>query len=231
MSETEEKTGLLEFIGRNRAGVIAGVIAVSLAALLFYALINTSVQPQVKEQPPHVVTLVHIKPPPPPPPPKIKPPPEKTITPQKTITPTPQKPVAAPPKQPSHAPPGQKALGTSIKGAGSNSFDLGSDTSGDGVIGGTGGGGGGSFAAYVTAQIESALSRNKKTKNANAGLVVNIWLNDSGTVTRVDIVKSSGDASVDEAVKNEVLPGMNFTAPPPGTGMPISMSLTGQQPL
>jgi TonB family protein len=232
MSETEEKTGLLAFVGRNRAGVIAGVIAVSLAALLFYALINTSVQPQVKQAPPPIqVQLVHPKPPPPPPPP-TKIPQEKPITPQKTPAPTPKPiPHPAPPK-PATPRPSPPALGTSINNGKSDGFAGLANGGGDGMVGGTGdGGGGGSFAAYVTAEIESALSRNPKTKNANAGLVVNIWLNAAGTVTRVEIVKSSGDATVDEAVKNEVLPGMNFTAPPPGTGMPISMSLTGQQPL
>jgi TonB family protein len=238
MSETQDQVGLAgrikRFAGENRAGVITGAIALIVAAVLFYLLVNTSVQPQVKEAPPPIQIQIQRPKPPPPPPPPPKIPQMKQITPQKLPTPTPKPVMPSPPKAAPPKPAGPPPLGTSIKNnTGDSGFGALANGGGDGVLGGTGDGGGGgrSFAAYVTAEITAALSRNPKTRNASAGLVVSIWLNAAGTVTQVAIVKSSGDSTVDDAVKNEVLPGMNFTAPPANTAMPITMSLTGQQPL
>lgn len=234
MTETEERVGVLprarRFAGENRAGVMTGAIALILAAVLFWTLVNTSVQPQVKQAAaPIQIQIQRPKPPPPPPPPKI--PQEKQITPPKTITPvqktfTPHTPPkAAPPK--SSAPP---PLGTSIKNGTSDGFAGLANGSGDGAIGGTGdGGGGGSYEGAVAADIQAALGQNPITRYANAGLQVRIWLNAAGTVTRVEIDKSSGDAEVDRAVKDQVLAGLQLPPPPAGTAMPISMSLTGQQ--
>jgi TonB family protein len=236
MSETEDQVGFLErakrFADENRAGVITGAIALILAIALFCALLNTSVQPQVKQPPPPIQIQIQRTKTPPPPPPKI--PQEKQITPPKTITPvqktfTPHTPPKAAPPKANAAPP---ALGTSIHNGNADGFAGLANGGGDGVVGGTGdGGGGGSYEGAVAADIEAALVKNPVTRNANAGLEVRIWLNADGTVTQVQIDKSSGDPQVDTAVKDQVLAGMHLPPPPAGTAMPISMSLTGQQTL
>jgi TonB family protein len=236
MSETEEQLGLLErvklFAGENRAVVITGGVALVLALALFWSLLNTASLPKEKQAPPPIqVQIVRPKPPPPPPPPP-KIPQEKLITPPKQVTPV-QKTFTphTPPKPQAAKPPGPAQQQTSIHNDTSSSDFAGlAEGSGDGSVGGTGGGGG-SYEGAVAADIEAALAQNPQTRNANAGLQVRIWLSATGTVTQVEIDKSSGDPQVDAAVKNQVLAGLQLPAPPPGTGMPIIMSLTGQQPL
>lgn len=224
------------FAARHRASAITLGIGAVLGLLLLYALLHTAREPAVHQPP--VITMVIIQPPkPPPPPPPLPQPkmitqPKMTVPQQKPMIPN-QPPKAAPPKP---AGPPAPALGTSIHNNGpADSFDLSGDTSGNGVIGGGGGGGGGSrwgyYAGTVQAQIEAALSRNPVTRNASAGLEVRIWADAGGRVTRVALVKSSGDPAVDSAIANDVLAGMQLQPPPADMPMPMVMSLTGQSPL
>jgi TonB family protein len=221
------------FAGRNRAAVIAAGIALVFVALLVFVLSHTATQPAPK--PPPVVTIIAVqppKPPPPPPPlpqPKMISPPKEAMPEAKPVIPN-QPPKAAPPKP---AGPAAPALGTSIHNSGAaDSFDLSGNAGGNGLIGGGGGGGGGgSYEGAVEADIVSALSRNPVTRNASAGLQVRIWVNAAGVVTQVALDKSSGDPAVDSAVVNQVLPGMQLPPPPPGTGVPMLMRLTGQSSL
>ena len=224
------------FAARHRASVITLGIGALLAALLLYALLHTARQPVVHQAP--VITMVIIQPPKPPPPPPPLPQPKMITQPkmavpeQKPVIPN-QPPKAAPPKP---AGPPAPALGTSIHNNGpADSFDLSGDTSGNGLVGGGGGGGGGSrwgyYAGMVQSQIEAALSRNPVTRDASAGLEVRIWADAGGLVTRVALVKSSGDPAVDSAIENDVLAHMQLQPPPADMPMPMVMSLTGQSAL
>jgi protein TonB len=221
----------LEYADEHRSSVAVGGVVILLASLAAYFLLHSS-RPE-PPRPPPVITMVVIQPPKPPPPPPPLPQPKTIVQPkmttpvQKPVVPN-QPPKAAPPKA-SSAP----ALGTSLKSNGtSNAFDLGGNAGGDGLLGGNGeGGGGGSYAAAVQGQIQDALQKNPVTRQANAGLVVAIWADASGRITRVHVEKSSGSTAVDDAVENQVLPNLQLYPPPPGTQMPIVMSLTGEQPL
>ena len=222
----------LEYLSEHRMPAYAGVIAILLASALAWLLLHSSKPAAV--QPPPPVTMVVIQPPKPPPPPPPLPQPKTIVQPkmttpvQKPIVPN-QPPKAAPPK-PSSAP----ALGTSLKSNGtSNAFDLSGSGNGNGIIGGSGdgGGGGGSYSGYVSSEIQQALQKNPVTRNASAGLQVRIWVNADGAITQVTIDKSSGNASVDNAVQNQVLQALQVGPPPADTPMPIIVSLTGEQPL
>jgi TonB family protein len=220
----------LEYLTEHRMPAYVGIFAILLASVLAYILLHSSSPQPVR--PPPTVTMVVIQPPKPPPPPPLPQP--KTIVQPKMTTPV-EKPVvpnqppkAAPPK-PSSAP----ALGTSLKSNGtSNAFDLSGSGSGNGIIGGSGtGGGGGSYSEAVASQIQQALQSNPQTRHATAGLVVLVWVDASGTVTRVQLEKSSGNTAMDDAIQNQVLSKLQLYAPPPGTQMPIEMRLTGEQML
>jgi outer membrane biosynthesis protein TonB len=219
----------LEYLSENRMPVYAGITGILLASILAYILLHSSKPERVR--PPPSVTMVVIQPPKPPPPPPPLPQP-KTIVQPKMTTPV-QKPVipnqppkAAPPKPASAAP----ALGTSLKSNGtSNAFDLSGSGSGNGIIGGSGtGGGGSSYGDAVSYQIQQALQKNPVTRHAAAGLIVQIWVDSSGLISRVELEKSSGDPVMDDAIQNKVLSHLQLYAPPPGTRMPIEMSLTGE---
>jgi outer membrane biosynthesis protein TonB len=138
-----------------------------------------------------------------------------------------QPPKAAPPKP---AGPSAPALGTSIHSNGpADAFNL-SGSGFGGLAGGGGeGGGGGSWEGYAEAKIAEALQANPITRNASAGLVVQVYFDASGAITRAVIVKSSGDPRVDQAIVDQVLPGLQL--PPGAPGSPATMRLTGQSPL
>lgn len=223
----------LEYLSENRMPAYAGIFVILLCSVMAYILLHSSKPPPARIPP--TVTMVVIQPPKPPPPPPPLPQP-KTIVQPKMATPV-AKPVvpnqpakAAPPKPAASAP----ALGTSLKSNGtSNAFDLSGSGNGNGLIGGSGdgGGGGGSYGEAVSYQIQQALQKNPVTRRASAGLIVRIWVAASGTITRVELEKSSGNAEVDSAIQNTVLNGLQLYPPPPNTQMPIEMSLTGEQPL
>ncbi len=222
----------LEYAAAHRSSAFVGGAVIILASLLAYVFLHSSKPEPI--HPPPTITMVVIQPPKPPPPlpplpqPKTIVQPKMTVPVQKPMIPN-QPPKAAPPKAAS-AP----ALGTSLKSNGSsNAFDLSGNAGGNGLLGGNGegGGGGGSYAAAMQGEIQEALQKNPITRKASAGLVVAIWADASGQVTRVEVDKSSGSEAVDDAVENQVLPNLQLGPPPPGTPMPIVMSLTGEQPL
>ena len=177
-----------------------------------------------------------ILPPPPvlPPPPKIEPP--KTEPPPKEEM-VEQAPVdeVVPPEAPPEAPK-DEALGTNVQG---NGPDMGLTRGGGN---GTGGGntiGGGrksgkwdSYAVAVQSTIKDALKRNQGTRSAAFSMTVRVWADTSGRITRANLVGSSGSPEVDEAIKKQVLTGLQLTEPPPvGMPMPINMRITARKPI
>jgi hypothetical protein len=217
-----------EFFRENRSTVIVAGGALFVAVILGYVLTHSSrTQPAPPPPPLPVVIIQPPKPPPPPPPP----PQQKTITPPKMATPTmkPVTPTPSPPKAPSAS-----HVSTAIHGNSANAFDL--SGSGNGLGFGDGGGPGGSamgyFESVVSAQIRDALQKNPITRRASAGLEVRLWIDANGLVTQVALDKSSGNPAVDAAITNHVLLNMRLSQlPPAGTPMPITMSLTGEQPI
>jgi hypothetical protein len=75
------------------------------------------------------------------------------------------------------------------------------------------------------------LRQNSKTRDARLKLRVRIWSDTSGRITRSELSGSSGDASVDTAIQNEVLTGLQLQEPPPADmPMPIVMLIDEQRP-
>ena len=213
-----------------RTGFI-GAVLLGLAAVL---ALHTSRQPAPHQAP--TITMVMIQPPKPPPPPPL---PQPRMVQQQKVTIPQVKPLIPnqPPKPspPRPAAPSAVPLGTSIHNNGpADAFNLSGTPGGDGFLGGGGGGGGsrwGYYAEQVQSQIQSALQRNKATRNASAGLQVQIWADAGGNVTRVVLVKASGDPAIDEAIRSQVLSHMQLPQPPSDMPMPIVLSLTGQSTL
>jgi TonB family protein len=224
---------LLTFFAERKSTVVVGVIVIAGAIGITEVMTHTSREPPPKPKPPVVMVLIKPTPPPPPPPPIQQP---KTIAPPKMATPV-AKPVvqntppkAAPPKAPG---PAETHIGTSIRGPGSNAFDLSGDPGGNGMF--SGGGGGGDAVAYYESQVQTiiqqALQKNPITRKATAGLRVSISVDATGAVTAVQLDKSSGDAAVDQAIVDDILRRSHFPPPPSGQPATMAMSLTGEQPL
>ena len=216
--------------------VRTGAVGAVLLAVVAFLALHTSRQPPPHQAP--TITMVMIQPPKPPPPPPPLPQPKMVVQPKMTV-PTvkpmiPNQPAkAAPPKAPA---PAAVPMGTSIHNNGpADAFNLSGTPGGNGFLGGGGGGGGGSrwgyYAEQVQPQIQAALQRNRTTRHAAAGVGVQIWADASGNVTRVELIKASGNPAIDDAVRNDVLSHMRFPQPPADMPMPIVLSLTGQSNL
>jgi len=171
-------------------------------------------------------SLVMVTLPPPPPPPPVQTAPPEKVEDQQTFQPE-EKPEEEPPK-----PPDQPPIGTNIKGDGSsNGFNLSNN-------GGNGFGNGrtnstrfGWYAGQVQSRVSQALRDNRKTRTAELSVRARIWADPSGRVTRAQLSGSSGDPSLDAAIRDEVLTGLQLAEPPPaGMPMPIVLRLTAKRP-
>lgn len=223
-----------DFARRHGAAIGAGVGASALVlvgVVLFIFGDDTPPPRRVQE-----FTIVNVvPPPPPPPPPEPQPQPEPEMIEQTPITDPEikeeakvEEPKEAPPADADDAPPpGPLGPGSDLPvGPGNSPFLPGS---------GGGGGGGGSrwgwYATIVQQQIEAALRAHPKTRNVVLQVQVRLWADNTGRVSRVELVRSTGDSETDAVIRGEVLAGITLRQPPP-TDMPMPMvaRITARRP-
>jgi len=166
-----------------------------------YGVMSKPAEPTKKRT---VQEISLLKPPPPPPPPKTPPPPPPPEQKQEKIdVPKPE----AAPDQPSEAPPPGPDLGVDAAGTGGgDSFGLVGKPGGGDLIGSGGGGGGGNrfawYGALVKDRITDAVQRDKTLREADEyQRVVNVWVNSSGVVTRVELVGPADKPELDDALR------------------------------
>jgi protein TonB len=131
---------------------------------------------------------------------------------------------------PKEAPKDEPPLGTGIKGDGNgDGYGLG-DKAGNGRIGGDGIKWG-SYASQVQSRIQQALQQNRKTRTASMNLNVRVWADPNGRISRAQLAGSTGDPSLDNAIRDEVLTGLQLPEPPPaGMPAPITLHVTARRP-
>lgn len=184
--------------------------------------------------------LIQITLPPPPapvlpPPPKVEPPPPKEEPPEEEMIA--QEPVAEdeppPDDSPPEAPPSEDP-GGGVPGGNGPDMGLGSGNgTGGGRIGGTGRKGGSKYGWYASKMqnsIAEALRRNAATRNASMSLQVRVWPDSGGRITRAQLVGSSGSSAVDQAIRNDVLTGLQLDAPPADMPLPVVLRITARKP-
>jgi protein TonB len=181
------------------------------------------------------LTVVNIVPPPPPPPPQQQPMPEEKMVEQKQMVEPEikqERPDDKPKDEPearNDQPPGPLSLDAKAEGPGDN-FGLGGNPGGRGLFGG-GGTRWGWYASIVQQQIETALRSNPKTRSFVMQIQLRLWADATGRVTRVEIATSTGDASVDAVIRNEVFAGLTLREPPPkDMPMPMVTRITARRP-
>jgi len=214
-------------------GVGGGIVALMVVGIVMVVQAAKSGGSSAPERPRDIITVHSVPPPTPPPVTQPPTPPPQTIVKQQMLD---QTPVSEPEAKPVDTPqPASSALGTNIQGnGGPDAFGLGK--SGNGFIGGEreGGKGGSRFGWYagiVSKTITDALGRNNVTRTASYSVMVRIWSDSSGRVTRAKLSGSSGDALVDDAIRREVLSGLQLPEPPPeGMPMPIVMRIAERRP-
>ena len=213
----------------QRYGFVLGIGAVVLLGVIVFAgrqLFSGHHQVVHKTQ-----EIVMIKPlPPQPTPPPLQKPPEPMKMKQEMINQEHvDKDEQKPDDQPKAAP-----VTTGIKGNGPDAFGLAGGNGGNGMLGSGGHRGGkwGWYAAQVQTQVEEAMRGNQKTRAAKLRLVVRIWPDrNTGRIIRAEISGSAGDPALENAIKNEVMTGLQLREPPPGDmPLPIVLRLTAQRP-
>jgi periplasmic protein TonB len=188
---------------------------------------------------PHTITTVMrvVIPPPPPPPPTPPPPPpppqqQKFVEQPKPTEQAPQKPAPKPIAKPANAapsPPGNPLSAEAAPGPNPYGLQVGQ---GDGdVIGGGGGRGGdalGYYASLVKSQILAAVQRDDRARTGRYQMIVQVWMNASGQVTRARLVDKSGNEVTDNVI-SKLLGAISVgEAPPPNMPEPISMTIDNQ---
>lgn len=169
-------------------------------------------------------TLVNIAPPPPPPVMTPPPPPPQQDE-QKIEEPMikEEAPKEAPPKD-------EPPLGTGITGPGGDNFGLGSNP-GNGRIGGGDGSKWGWYASKIQSRIQQALQQNRKTRTASMNVNVRVWADPNGRISRAQLAGSTGDPSLDNTLRDEVLTGLQLPEPPPaGMPAPITLHVSARRP-
>jgi outer membrane biosynthesis protein TonB len=138
----------------------------------------------------------------------------------------------APPDKSDEPLPGPPALDDLGKGPG----ELLGRPGGKGFIGGGGGGGGGGsrwgwYASIVQSQIETALRANDRTRQAVLKVQIRLWSDPVGRVSRVQLMSSTGDSSLDAVIRDQVLAGLRLREPPPkDMPMPIIIRVSAHKP-
>jgi outer membrane biosynthesis protein TonB len=87
------------------------------------------------------------------------------------------------------------------------------------------------YAAKVQSSVADALRRNSSTRTAAMSMQVRIWPDSTGRITRVQLVGTSGDPAVDDAIRNRILNGLQLPqAPPAGMPSPIILRINARHP-
>ncbi len=216
-----------------RYGASMAVIAVLLSGGLYLLMGHDDMPPprQVRE-----LTIVNIVPPPPPPPPQ-KMPEQKMIEQPKMAEQEfkEDKPLDKPKDEPvkdakNNEPPGPLSLDAKAVGPG-DLFNLGGKPGGNPYGGGGGGSRWGWYTSIVTAQVESALRSNPRTRKMATRIEIRLWADGTGRVNRVVITPSTGDAEMDAVIRNEVLGSLTLREPPPkDMPMPMVTRVTASRP-
>ena len=84
------------------------------------------------------------------------------------------------------------------------------------------------YADAVSKELEASLRANSTTRNSRFNVSYEIWIDPKGRVTRVQLVKPSGNADVDAAFRDEILPRLKLPAPARDMPMPITGSIASK---
>jgi protein TonB len=206
---------------RSRLPLIGGLLFMALfTAAVIWGVLHV-IGGAGKPEPPRIQTISLVQPPPPKPP-DVKPPePPKMQPPKDTVkldTPQPPQPQAAPP------PPGGIPAGP----AGGMATDL---AAGSGV--GIGGGGAADarrawYSRLISRQMEDELKRAKRLQGKDYKVSAQIWFSAAGGVQRVQLDPGTGDAALDEVLRQEMMQVSLSEPMPPDIPQPVRMRVVSR---
>jgi TonB family protein len=207
------------------AALLAGIALLALLAwLLLFKDTASTRRPQVE------VPMVMLPPPPPPPPPEPEPEPEPK---PEEVMPEPE-PLDEVPKPTEEAPTPDTADPVTMDAtaqAGTDSFGIQSGSGGGRSGTGGGGAGNGTYGRYLGYVLQQAVARDEQVRRLSFQLTVNIWLDPTGAVTRVELLRGSGNPEADERVLQAIRAvGRIDERPPASLDFPARVLVQGRRP-
>jgi len=210
----------------NKSRIILGILLTGVLSGGVISFLNSPVERArlvVKKS-----DIVSITLPPPPkfePPPKVEPPPKPEMVEQEPVD------KVETPEEAVSNDPAEDALGTNIAGNGPDmGLRAGAGSGARNRIGGRRAGKWDNFAVKVQNTIAETLRQNAGTRNASFSMKVLVWADANGRISRVMPVGSSGNPTVDQALKNQVFAGLQLPEPPPpDMPMPINMRISARR--
>jgi TonB family protein len=202
--------------------------AVALLALLVWLLLfrNTA----STRRPVAEVPMVMLPPPPPPPPPEPEREPEAK---PEEVMPEPE-PLDEVPKPTEEAPTPDTADPVTMDAdaqAGGDSFGIQSGSGGGRSGTGSGGAGNASYGRYLGYVLQQAVARDEQVRRLAFQLTVNIWLDADGAVSRVELLRGSGNADADDRVLQAIRAvGRIDERPPASLDFPARVLVQGRRP-
>ncbi|MEX2482669.1 MAG: TonB family protein [Gammaproteobacteria bacterium] len=186
----------------------AGVLLVVGGGLyLFFGSMGATDKPR----PPDVqqISIVQPPPPPPPPPPEIEEPPPE-IEEVDVSEPEPE-PIA---DDAANEPPPGEDLGLDADGvAGADGFGLQAKKGGRALIGG--GDRNKWYAGVIQTDLQSLLADIEEIRKGRYAVVVKIWIGADGQLEQAEVVRGTGNADLDAAIKRALGGGLRLSHEPP----------------
>lgn len=87
------------------------------------------------------------------------------------------------------------------------------------------------YAGQVKSRIQQALESNPRTRKAGMKIEVHVWPDATGRISRTKLASSTGDAALDDLIRDQILTGLQISQPPPeGMPVPIRMMISARRP-
>lgn len=210
----------------------AGLVLGAVAAWLLWQWAND--MSGVRREAPKVPTIIPLPPPPPPPPEKPKEPEpqveEKVVEPEPTPEPEEVKPEEEAPPSPVDDLANPMQMDGDAQ-SGNDAFNIGAGKGG-GMAGASGGRlGNGTYSQFLAFTFQRLLRENPDLRSLAFSLQADVWLSAVGEITRVELVKSSGNRQVDEQVISALRTAPHLSERPPASlTLPVRLSLQGRRP-
>lgn len=215
---------------------VIGMVAVGVLGYFIWQWANDMAG--IQREAPQIATIIPLPPPPPPPPEPEQPPPEEPPPEEEVVEPEPEPedPTPAEEPEPEEAPSPADDLSQAMEmdadaQAGSDSFNISAGKGGG--MSGSGGGrvGNATYGQYMSYALQKILREDDRTRQLAYRMQVNIWLTTSGQVSRVELVRSSGDEETDAKViaALRAVPALD-ERPPASLSMPIRAALNSRRP-
>ncbi|EQM66996.1 energy transducer TonB family protein [Pseudomonas solani] len=211
---------------------VGALVAAGLAWLLWQWANDMS---GIRREAPKIPAIIPLPPPPPPPPVQEKPPEPETPVEEKIVEPepTPEPEEVKPEEEAPPTPADDLANPMQMDGdaqAGSDAFNIGAGQGGGMAGSGSGRLGNGTYSQFLSYAFQRLMRDSPELRSLAFRVNLEVWINQSGQVTRVELTRSTGDPELDAKVLAALRGSPPLERPPASMSMPVRLSLQGRRP-